>query len=229
MGEEYTPIPNPEQRRQAEQEEKDEAVYGLGLEEKYKLALERSAYTGAHRQYLEKEKSRLEVEVGIDHLTGLPNRRALDGTLAKYWDEMIRNGREHDLKEMVLIFVDLDRFKLINDTYGHQFADTALFQFAAVLKESVRSTDFVARYGGDEMVIIMRNVDMATATKHTEDIRAKVAALEFDNGAKITASFGLAGSQEASSPAEFLAKAEKAHYQAKQGGKNRVQVSDTSR
>jgi diguanylate cyclase (GGDEF)-like protein len=120
-----------------------------------------------------------------DPLTGLPNRRSLDERLA----EEVRRSSRYD-HPFVLAMLDIDRFKHINDTFGHPAGDEALKQLAACLRGSIRDTDFVARYGGDEFVLLLPETDRETARALVKRLQALATGLEprylaFANGSSV--------------------------------------------
>ena len=123
-----------------------------------------------------------------------------------------------------LIISDVDHFKRVNDTHGHQAGDEALISFAAHLQRHARSTDLVARYGGEEFVILCADCDNATATRRAEDIRRDLASTQqpaLDHRC-MTASFGVTEIQAGDTPETFLRRADRALLQAKDSGRNLV-------
>ena len=160
-----------------------------------------------------------------DGLTGLLNRSAILATLDK---ELARRAR--DGGPLSLLMVDLDRFKLINDTYGHAAGDAVLVEGAHRLRDSVRAYDSVGRYGGEEFVIVLPGCDDKSALAHGERVRQAFTASPFDAGARsldVTCSIGVssrAHSSERDAHA-LLREADLALYAAKNEGRNRVVVS----
>ena len=121
-------------------------------------------------QRLKESNDRLESLAGLDPLTDLPNRRRLLEALDL---ELQRVGRYGG--SLSVVSLDADNLKPINDTYGHDMGDKALIALARVLESEIRDTDFVARYGGDEFVILMPHTPAAAAVKGMERIRARIA------------------------------------------------------
>ncbi|WP_308464636.1 GGDEF domain-containing protein, partial [Fundidesulfovibrio magnetotacticus] len=168
-----------------------------------------------------------DVKAKADHdgLTRIHNRQSFDERLA---DELKRHQRyRHNLS---LLLFDLDHFKAINDTYGHQAGDMVLRDVGAILEESCRDTDFAARYGGEEFVIILPQTSEEQAWVLAERIRRKVEHKGFqfsDKTFKVTASIGVAtltpGSLDRRE--DLIHKADQALYLAKSGGRNMVCVS----
>jgi two-component system cell cycle response regulator len=167
-----------------------------------------------------------------DHLTGLLTRREMDRVLD---EELVRSHRYGHPVSLVLL--DLDHFKQVNDTYGHVTGDAALRQVSSIVTQCVRDTDRAARYGGDELAVLLPETDQVGACVLAERIRARVAATGLEPPPDATAASGtiplslsigvasLPGSQ-AATPSEFIARADAALYQAKRGGRNQVVCGD---
>lgn len=168
------------------------------------------------------ENTRLEVLAHTDPLTQVLNRRALTVRLVA---EMDRARRYDAILSMLM--VDLDHFKLINDTHGHLIGDDALRELAQLLQESVRSVDFVARYGGEEFVVVLPETQLAGAVKFAERMRERIAGTPFvreHGGVHITASIGVASypKGDVHTVDDLFARADEALYRAKSEGRNRV-------
>jgi len=128
--------------------------------------------------------------------------------------------------------LDIDYFKAINDTYGHDAGDDVLREFAMRIKKSIRGIDLACRYGGEEFVIVMPETDMAVAALVAERIRRRIASEPFaiDQGAKaidVTLSIGLSALATNDTAATILKRADQALYRAKRDGRNRV-VADAA-
>ncbi len=161
-----------------------------------------------------------------DGMTGLYNHR--------HFQELLKNevARSHRYGfPVALLLLDIDHFKIFNDTYGHQVGDEVLKSVARALRRAVRTTDIVARYGGEEMTIILPHTGLDDAAVVGEKIRGAVEALDLPVGGKmlkITISVGVAGFPDcASDPASLIQEADAAMYHAKQNGRNQVQVAST--
>ena len=131
---------------------------------------------------------------------------------------------------MAALFLDLDDFKRVNDAHGHLAGSHVLMEMAAVILSSIRDTDAVARYGGDEFVIVLPDTEIELAGTVAERIREKIAGHQFNAGRNLklslTASFGVAAFPvHASSPQQLIAAADTAMYEAKAAKKNCVRFS----
>lgn len=159
----------------------------------------------------------------VDGLTGLNNRRYLDSHLRILFDRAAVRGRP-----ISICMTDIDRFKLVNDTYGHDVGDEVLREFSARIRSTVRGADLACRYGGEEFVVVMPDTPMELAASVAERLRAIVEDKPFyvrsiDRELSITASLGIATSKGAfGTPDELLKQADRALYEAKGAGRNRV-------
>ena len=164
------------------------------------------------------------IELAVtDALTGLHNRRYLDSHLKTLFDR----ARQRD-RDLTVCITDIDRFKSVNDTYGHDVGDEILREFAARVRSTVRGADLACRFGGEEFVVVMPDTSAQTAATVAERLRAivedKPFALPDGTGSlKITASIGLATiSASTATPEQLMKQADTALYQAKNTGRNRV-------
>jgi diguanylate cyclase (GGDEF)-like protein/PAS domain S-box-containing protein len=157
-----------------------------------------------------------------DGLTGLINRREMDRLL----HEELSRSRRHS-HPLSLLLVDVDRFKQVNDHFGHQAGDVVLQQLATAIGLCVRGFDSVARYGGEELAVILPETSTAEAMVVAERVRATVAAHTFHVPIQVTVSVGVAGvsADDDIRPEQLLAAADRALYTAKRGGRNRVESS----
>ncbi len=163
----------------------------------------------------------VERQAFVDGLTGLANRRQAEDALATELSRADRFGGP-----LSVVIGDLDDFKAVNDDYGHPVGDTVLREFARVLDRSVRDVDVAARWGGEEFLLVLPGTDADGAVRLAQRIREHLAdtTLLSSEGLPIwvTASFGVAEAQEESGPADLVAAADAALYEAKRSGKNRV-------
>jgi len=177
-----------------------------------------------HRQI--EEKNRLLEEMALtDTLTGLPNRRALEVWATRQLSAAAR----HDFS-ICAVMADLDLFKKVNDTFGHDAGDTVLKTFAEVLKANTRQSDICARLGGEEFLIMLTHADKEAANTAVERIRKQFETKKFifeTSTIKVTASFGIAGFRGTTPPdlSALVARADSALYAAKSKGRNRVEFA----
>lgn len=178
----------------------------------------------AASQALREQNQLLESLAVTDSLTGLYNRKKLDDILADQFALFRRNHRP-----FTVLMLDLDNFKSINDNYGHACGDRVLADVAAILKQSVRSIDYVARYGGEEFVVVLVETGLDAALDIAERIRSEVETPHFiagNNLIAVTVSLGVTHSREGDDgPDEALARADHALYEAKRAGRNQVQLA----
>ncbi len=179
---------------------------------------------------LYREQARAAV---TDAVTGLPNHRAVMGRL----DEELSRSLRYQTS-FAVVFVDLDHFKSVNDTWGHRAGDSILSEVATRLSAHVRLEDFVGRYGGEEFAVILTNVDVVGASQTAERLRevlnSQACYWETEDSQvvpiSITGSFGIAAYQlHGATREELIESADYAMYQAKRGGRNRVCIADVDR
>lgn len=169
---------------------------------------------------------RLRDRAHVDALTALPNRTALEERIGE------ETARYHRYRRPVaLLVVDLDHFKAVNDTHGHEAGDAALVQAAAAIRSAVRDVDFPARFGGEEMVVLLPETMLTAAMDAAERVRAAVEGMRVEVERQVipvTASIGVSACPECvDSPVELFASADAALYAAKEAGRNRVAAADT--
>lgn len=177
------------------------------------LATQMGGRVGTIRSF---ERSQLQATT--DGLTGLRNRRTLETEI---------RGLLNDGTQMSLVMADLDHFKLLNDTYGHEAGDRALRKFSQVVTATVRDSDIVGRYGGEEFVIAFPGAPTSAAVEVLDRLREHLAlAGEESDNPTFTASFGVVDSAIGGSLEDLLRVADAALYRAKDEGRNRVTVAD---
>jgi diguanylate cyclase (GGDEF)-like protein len=158
-----------------------------------------------------------------DALTGLGNRHWMRTMFER---EVTRTA--HANKALCLMMIDVDNFKLFNDRYGHIAGDRVLVAVAEALREYLRPTDLVARFGGDEFAVLLPDLSIRQARQTAERIRQQVAGLSPPSlSTAITVSIGLASRIADDDVATLVQKADAAMYDAKEGGRNRVAVAAT--
>jgi diguanylate cyclase (GGDEF)-like protein/PAS domain S-box-containing protein len=176
-------------------------------------------------------EERLTAQALTDGLTGLANRRSFDDTLDREWKRTLREG-----SQLSLLLVDIDHFKSVNDRYGHQVGDDYLRVISAAVCGAVRSPDTVARYGGEEIAVILPGAGSEGAVETGERVRIAIKALRLTHtgnplsGEWVTASVGAATALARQGgtirmPESLLLAADNALYKAKQGGRNRVETA----
>lgn len=171
-------------------------------------------------QTLSARSDSLEHAALTDGLTGMQNRRYFDDALKEYLEEFRRIG-----KPVGLMVLDLDHFKTVNDTHGHDVGDEVLRRVSQCLKDFTRYHDVAARVGGEEFAVVAPNMDLELLKKLAERIRKAVADLTIETGnirLKVTSSFGLALWDGRETAEAFYKRADKMLYVAKQQGRNRV-------
>jgi two-component system cell cycle response regulator len=178
------------------------------------------------KRYTERLRDNVQMSIEMamtDALTGLHNRRYMEMHLAGLVDQAHARG-----KPLTVLLLDIDYFKSINDTYGHDAGDDVLREFGSRVRKSIRGIDLACRYGGEEFVIVMPETDVAVASMVAERLRRRIAADRFFIGGEsetiaVTISIGLAGLDGADdTPAALLKRADRALYGAKRDGRNRV-------
>lgn len=174
----------------------------------------------------EKEKAveKMAKMATYDELTGIYNRRYMNESLASEFSRAVRYG-----SELSCLLFDIDYFKRINDVHGHLCGDSILKDFAGLIKNSVRETDTLFRYGGEEFLLLMPQTDVVNARQIAEKIRQKCQIHTFtynETNLNLTVSIGVASFKDClpETPKEFLSYTDNALYQAKADGRNRFRV-----
>jgi len=162
-----------------------------------------------------------EQRAATDSLTDLPNRISAEQAL----ERLVAQGRRQGKPVSVALF-DLDHFKVVNDSFGHAAGDEALCQVAHAARAILRGSDHVARFGGEEFLLILPDTDREGAITAAETLRKAIASLEIEGPGSITASFGVATMPaDALDPPGLLAAADAALYAAKDRGRDRVEAA----
>ncbi len=164
------------------------------------------------------------IELAVtDPLTGLSNRRYLDNHISTLFNRSMARGRP-----LSVLIADIDRFKQINDTHGHDAGDDILREFASRVRSTVRGADLACRYGGEEFVVVMPDTSPEIAASVAERLRGVIESVPFvvkgtGQELQVTASFGIASrTPQVITPGHLLKQADVALYEAKNGGRNRV-------
>ncbi|MDQ3286998.1 MAG: diguanylate cyclase [Pseudomonadota bacterium] len=183
------------------------------------LAVSCFSFVFAHRT--ESQRQRLEVLASQDALTGAYNRRAMERELAVAVESLRREGLA-----VGLAVLDLDRFKQINDTWGHEAGDRVLIDFADLVTANTRKGDRLFRFGGEEFVLLLRGTDIAGLRISTENLRETVARRLQCRNDTVTVSIGAAALEPGEDVTSWLGRADAAMYRAKNDGRNRVVVDE---
>ncbi|WP_422931263.1 diguanylate cyclase [Singulisphaera sp. PoT] len=198
----------------------------MAFDERDELALETIADQFGAAIHNARLYRQMEELATLDSMTGLLNRRAILSRLDAEWSRCRRSGRS-----LALMSVDIDRFKLINDNYGHAIGDDSIVAVAAVIRRITRRDDFAGRLGGDEFLIVMPETDRQGGLEAAERLRVAVEQLEItsqslDVPLSITLSLGVASIPEipADDPAKLLQASDQALYRAKAFGRNRASI-----
>ena len=171
-------------------------------------------------------RQKAEMQARHDFLTGLPNRQFYQERIALESERARRYGRP-----LSILLVDIDNFKLVNDSLGHEWGDIVLKKVASTLQSSLRNLDFVARYGGEEFIAVLPETDLAGALDTADRLRAAVREnpVETPKGLlAITVSIGASSNpiQDLTDHVKMVSEADQALYRAKKGGKDRVATLD---
>jgi len=156
-----------------------------------------------------------------DNLTGLSNRTSMNQILRKEFSRFERHDHRFGI-----IMLDIDHFKNVNDSYGHDTGDTVLQELASIFENAIRASDFVARWGGEEFLICCTTIEEEDLLPIAETIRKLVATTKFESAGQITASLGCAAIVKGESIGELIKRADVALYEAKNNGRNQTVVSE---
>ena len=169
---------------------------------------------------IKRYQDKIQAQATLDTLTELPNRRGFDLLAAQAMHEAQREP-----KPLTALLLDLDHFKVLNDTYGHLAGDQVLIGFARDLQSCLRHADIVCRWGGEEFIVLLKDTDGETGLKVAEKIRQHVKTQRYaynDQALQLTVSIGLTTLQPDDTLHTLLSRADHAMYRAKQSGRNRT-------
>ena len=186
-----------------------------------KMVNQRTQEIATKNSLLSEQNDKLEELVSKDPLTHLYNRRAFSRLL----DKELARARRHK-SSVTLAILDIDHFKKINDTYGHNTGDEVLCRFANELTTNMRIEDLICRWGGEEFVILLWGATALSAFKHMDEIRENIANMKFDNVDKVTFSIGMATMQDDEAFKDWLHRADDALFKAKEMGRNRTVIDN---
>lgn len=174
-----------------------------------------------HEQQVDKSTQKLHSLAIRDGMTGIFNRT--------FMEQMITDGINRSKRSktpLSLLMIDVDNFKHINDTQGHHGGDEALMHLSKLLEGSKRSTDYLGRWGGDELVLLLTDTNLQGGKLFAEKLRTRVSSYSFPNKNQLTISLGVSLYQEGEDAATFIERADAAMYRAKRGGRNRVETQE---
>ena len=126
--------------------------------------------------------------------------------------------------QFVLVLFDIDHFKRVNDTFGHQTGDDVLVELAGLVKKQIREVDFLARWGGEEFVLLLAHLELHKAQGVLENLRLKIENHTFPDVRRLTCSFGATAFRKDDDEKSLIERADKALYQAKEMGRNQVRI-----
>lgn len=217
----------------ADEADRPRVVRGLdlGVNDFIMRPVERNELSARVRTQIRRQRYAVELRQSVtntlalavtDELTGLYNRRYFDRHLTL----MLDKAREQD-RDMAVMLIDMDFFKSVNDTHGHDIGDAVLREFAVRLRRNIRGVDLACRFGGEEFVVLMPDTDYRHAQNVAERVRTAVAERGFDTGSAkplaVTISVGVSlNESDADTPEMILKRADVALYRAKREGRNRV-------
>jgi diguanylate cyclase (GGDEF)-like protein len=162
---------------------------------------------------------KLEELATHDALTGVYNRRKLDEMVRAEIARTKRYGQP-----LSLVILDADHFKRVNDAFGHEVGDEVLVALAGTLRAGIRTVDVLARWGGEEFIVLCPSIDLAEAAELAERLRASVAARDFGAAGRLTVSLGAAQYRSGESAGDLFGRADAALYRAKESGRDRAEV-----
>lgn len=168
---------------------------------------------------LEREKSTFRNASEIDPLTQIYNRVKVN----ELFEKMFINANKYNQNLTVILF-DIDHFKKINDTYGHNIGDKVLFELARLTQSLFRSNDTIARWGGEEFMIILENTTVKQGKMLANRVRVAIDKYNFTGVGDVTCSFGVTQYQSGETKIELLERVDDALYEAKDSGRNRVVI-----
>ena len=175
---------------------------------------------------LEAQVKSLEQNLIHDRLTGLKTRAFFEEEIETHLNVLIRSERRERKEYFGIIFFDIDHFKNINDTYGHDVGDVVLQKTSETIESSLRTGDIAARWGGEELIVALIGASEKDVLAKAEEIRIKVESLTFPEvpNLKFTISGGIASSEKGMTLAQLVKRADQALYIAKSVGRNKIIV-----
>ena len=172
----------------------------------------------AHAELALKNKTLLKLS-STDSLTGLYNRMRIE----EFLESAIYSARRYS-RPFSLIMLDIDRFKEVNDGYGHLVGDEVLVRLAEILRTQLRKSDYAGRWGGEEFLIVTEDTDKESCALLAEKLRENVEATDFGSVKRVTISAGVAGFESGDDRVRLIRRVDEAMYRAKSAGRNRVEL-----
>lgn len=182
------------------------------------LKITQNKLSEAHAELAIKNKE-MERLSTTDSLTGINNRYKMQEIIEAELARTFRHGGS-----LALFFLDIDHFKFVNDTYGHQAGDDILRDFVKLVSTNIRKNDFMGRWGGEEFLVLCPETDLNQAEITANKLRQSISRHIFPVAGKVTSSFGVTVSHVEDTVEKMVARADKALYMAKESGRNRVEV-----
>ena len=164
------------------------------------------------------EVSAIKAVADLDFLTQIPNRRVMSMLIEAYLE------KDREAGSCFALLLDIDHFKTVNDSYGHDIGDQVLVSSAEIIKQNLRSQDVCGRWGGEEFIVVLGNVDLTEAAKLAERLRITSEEFEHPKVGQVTISLGVTLSCSDDTREALVQRADKALYQAKARGRNQVQI-----
>jgi diguanylate cyclase (GGDEF)-like protein len=195
-------------------------LMGVVLDDNLDYQSHLEARVAERTQALQDALAAANVLVITDSLTQVFNRRHMESLVH---DEVERAQRYH--QSTALIILDIDHFKAVNDNYGHPMGDKVLRQMSDILSENLRQSDALGRWGGEEFLILLPQINVAAATNVAEKLRQAIFAAEFGLNEPLSISLGVADLQQGESAGEWIKRADQALYNAKHLGRNQVALA----
>ena len=170
---------------------------------------------------IQKQNDQLFELANVDALTNIYNRRRLNEALGEYSE----SHKQHN-KQFSVVILDIDNFKKINDTYGHNVGDSVLKEVSELIRANIRAKDVLGRWGGEEFMLVLAETTVEEAALVAENLRALLDNHHFNSVGSVSASFGIASCVQQDNMEHLVNQADQALYTAKERGRNRVEVFD---
>lgn len=195
----------------------ENAVVQVLLAKNAQLAESNRVISGLN-QALSEQNTQLEAQAVTDLLTGIYNRRKLVAVIQEEYERFVRYQTP-----FTLILFDVDHFKAMNDTFGHQAGDAVLSEISHLVRSRLRTNDIFGRWGGEEFLIVVRHSRLSEAAVLAEQVRERIAAHAFPISRPVTVSLGVAEIRPEEAIDQLISRVDQALYRAKAGGRNRVE------